>query len=92
LLISPCRDEAQYGRLTLDIVAAQSARPALSVVADDGSTDETPTILEEYGRRLPYLCVVRRTDRGCRAVKSGAIEAFDAGLETVRLDELPQEI
>jgi len=87
LLISPCRDEAQYLRRTLDSVAAQSVRPALWVVVNDGSTDETPAILEEYTRRLPYLRVVRRTDRGRREVGPGVIEAFYAGLETVRLED-----
>jgi len=87
LLISPCRDEAQYLRRTLDSVAAQSMPPALWVVVDDGSTDDTPAILEEYARRLPYLRVVRRTDRGHRQVGPGVIEAFYAGLATVRLED-----
>jgi glycosyltransferase involved in cell wall biosynthesis len=87
LLISPCRDEAQYLRRTLDSVAAQSVRPALWVVVDDGSTDETPAILEDYVTRLPYLRVVRRNDRGRRQVGPGVIEAFYAGLETVCLDD-----
>jgi cellulose synthase/poly-beta-1,6-N-acetylglucosamine synthase-like glycosyltransferase len=87
LLISPCREEAQYLRRTLDSVAAQSARPVLWVVVDDGSTDETPAILEEYAHRLPYLRVVRRTDRGSREVGPGVIEAFYAGLQTVCLEE-----
>jgi biofilm PGA synthesis N-glycosyltransferase PgaC len=87
LLISPCRDEAQYLRRTLDRVAAQSVSPALWVVVDDGSTDETPAILEEYARRLPYLRVVRRADRGRRQVGPGVIAAFYAGLETVRLED-----
>lgn len=87
LLISPCRDEAQYLRLTLDSVAAQSVLPAHWVVVDDGSSDATPAILEEYARRLPYLRVVRRSDRGCRKVGPGVIEAFYAGLETVRLED-----
>ena len=76
LLISPCRDETQYLRRTLDSVAAQSVPPALWVVIDDGSTDETPAILEEYARRLPYLRVIRRTDRGGRQVGPGVIEAL----------------
>src|SRR5262245_7120614 len=87
LLISPCRDEAQYLRRTLDSVAAQSVPPALWVVVDDGSTDATAAILQEYACKLPYLRVARRTDRGRRQVGPGVIEAFYAGLETVRLED-----
>ena len=74
-------------RRTLDSVAAQTIPPALWVVVDDGSTDATPAILEEYSGKLPYLKVLRRTDRGRRSVGPGVIEAFRAGLETVDLDE-----
>jgi poly-beta-1,6-N-acetyl-D-glucosamine synthase len=87
LLISPCRDEAQYIRRTLDSVAAQSVQPGLWVVVDDGSTDETPAILQDYVTRLPYLQVVKRDDRGRRQVGPGVIEAFYAGLETVCLED-----
>lgn len=87
LLVSPCRDEARFIRRTLDSVAAQSVPPALWVVIDDGSTDETPAILEEYAARLPYLRVVRHGDRGRRNVGPGVIEAFYRGLETVELDQ-----
>ncbi len=87
LLVSPCRDEAQYLRRTLDSVAAQTVPPTLWIVVDDGSTDETPAILQEYAERLPYLRVVRRTDRGHRRVGPGVIEAFYAGLDQVRLEE-----
>ena len=87
LLVSPCRDEAQYLRRTLDSVAAQSVPPALWIVVDDGSTDETPAILQEYAQRLPYLRVVRREDRGHRRVGPGVIEAFYAGLDEVRLED-----
>jgi len=87
LLVSPCRDEAKDIRATLDSVAAQSVPPALWIVVDDGSRDETPQILEAYARRLPYLRVVRRTDRGARSVGPGVIEAFYHGLDQVRLDD-----
>lgn len=87
VLISPCRDEAQYLTRTLDSVAAQTVPPTLWVVVDDGSTDGTSQILDDYAKKLPYLRVVHRTDRGKRAVGPGVIEAFYAGLEGVNLDD-----
>src|SRR5947209_2198605 len=87
LLISPCRDEAAYLRRTLESVAAQTVLPASWVVVDDGSRDETPEILAEYSKRLPFLKVVTRADRGRRAVGPGVIDAFYAGLETVQLED-----
>ncbi|HUB24624.1 MAG TPA: glycosyltransferase family A protein [Tepidisphaeraceae bacterium] len=87
LLISPCRDEARYLRRTLDSVAAQTVQPEAWVIIDDGSTDGTSAILEEYARRLPYLRVVRRSDRGGRAVGPGVVEAFYDGLQTVRIED-----
>jgi biofilm PGA synthesis N-glycosyltransferase PgaC len=74
-------------RRTLDSVMAQSVPPALWVVVDDGSTDDTPAILERYRSRMPYLRVVRRANRGRRSVGPGVIEAFYAGLESVTLED-----
>jgi len=78
---------AEYMRRTLDSVMAQTVPPALWVVVDDGSTDDTPAILESYRSRMPYLTVVRRENRGNRSVGPGVVEAFLDGLETVDLDE-----
>jgi glycosyltransferase involved in cell wall biosynthesis len=87
LLISPCRDEAQFMRRTLDSVALQTCTPTLWIVTDDGSTDETPNILDEYSKKLPYLKVMRRNDRGRRQVGPGVIEAFYHALDTVDLSD-----
>lgn len=89
LLVSPCRNEAAHMRRTLDSVLAQSLRPALWVIVDDGSTDETPDILAEYAARHDWIRVVKKPDRGHRAVGPGVIEAFYAGLETVSLADYP---
>jgi biofilm PGA synthesis N-glycosyltransferase PgaC len=87
VLISPCRDEAKYMRETLESVIAQSARPRLWVIVDDGSRDESPAILAEYAARHSWIRVVTRRDRGRRAVGPGVIEAFYSGLQTVDLQE-----
>jgi biofilm PGA synthesis N-glycosyltransferase PgaC len=89
LVISPCRNEAAYMRRTLDSVAAQSLRPAKWVIVDDGSTDGTPGILAEYAARHDWIEVVRKPDRGHRAVGPGVIEAFYFGLDTVDWKAFP---
>lgn len=82
-LITPCRDEAAHARRTLDSVARQTLPPALWVIVDDGSRDETPAILQEYAQTLPYVRIVRRENRGFRKVGAGVIEAFNAGYATI---------
>jgi glycosyltransferase involved in cell wall biosynthesis len=86
-LISPCRNEAAHLHRTLDSVIAQSVRPTRWVIVDDGSTDDTPTILQSYAAQHDWIDVLRRTDRGKRAVGGGVIEAFQAGLERLDLDQ-----
>lgn len=83
LIVSPCRNEADFMRQTLDTVVAQSVRPARWVIVDDGSTDATPGILAEYAARHAWISVVTRSDRGRRAVGPGVIEAFYAGFDTI---------
>jgi poly-beta-1,6-N-acetyl-D-glucosamine synthase len=87
VLISPCRNEAEYMRHTLDSVIGQSVRPAKWIIVDDGSTDQTPQILAEYRDRYDWIEVVTRPDRGRRSVGPGVIEAFYAGYESIDPDD-----
>ncbi|MEP0964103.1 MAG: glycosyltransferase family A protein [Roseobacter sp.] len=83
VLISPCRNEADYMRRTLDSVVAQTVQPTRWIIVDDGSTDATPQILAEYAAQHDWITVVPKPDRGHRAVGPGVIEAFYAGYETL---------
>ena len=87
LLVSPCRDEADYLQITLDTVAAQSVQPAKWVIVDDGSTDATPEILAKAAAKYPFIQVVRRDNRGHRSVGPGVIDAFYHGLSQVRMED-----
>jgi biofilm PGA synthesis N-glycosyltransferase PgaC len=86
-LITPCRDEAAYARRTLDTVTTQSIPPDLWIIVDDGSTDETPAILQEYAAKFPYIRILRRENRGRRSVGPGVVDAFYAGYETIQPDD-----
>jgi hypothetical protein len=83
ILITPCRDEADHARRCIESVLSQSELPTAWIIVDDGSTDQTPEILAEYAAKYPFIRVVRRENRGRRAVGPGVIDAFYAGFETI---------
>jgi biofilm PGA synthesis N-glycosyltransferase PgaC len=83
LLVTPCRDEAKYARVTLESISRQSILPALWIIVDDGSTDETPQILAEYAAKYPFIRIIRRADRGDRKLGGGVIDAFYTGYDSI---------
>lgn len=87
LLVSPCRNEADYMELTLESVVAQTVQPDLWVIVDDGSTDETPNILKEYASRYSFIQIITRENRGHRSVGPGVIEAFYHGYDAVDVSQ-----
>jgi glycosyltransferase involved in cell wall biosynthesis len=89
LVISPCRNEANYMRQTLDSVVAQTVPPALWTIVDDGSSDGSLEIIAEYMENHDWIQLVQIPDRGHRAVGPGVIKAFNAGLETVSTADFP---
>lgn len=83
-MISPVKDEAAFLRTTIDSFAAQTVRPALWVIVDDGSTDDTGAIADAAARQYDWIRVVHRKPGTARRVGPGVIEAFYAGLAHVR--------
>ncbi len=60
VIISPCRDEEQFVRFTLDSVVNQTYRPDLWIIVDDGSRDRTAEIVAGYTAAHPWIRLVRR--------------------------------
>lgn len=88
VIISPCRNEAEFMKNTLGSVVEQSILPKQWVIVDDGSTDETPAILAEYAKKYDFIRVVTRKDRGHRSVGPGVIEAFYEGIDSIELENV----
>jgi len=78
-IISPVRDEEENIARTIECVLAQKIRPVEWVIVDDGSTDRTGQILDEYASREPWIRPVHRKNRGHRKSGSGVVEAFYDG-------------
>jgi glycosyltransferase involved in cell wall biosynthesis len=79
VIVTPVRDEEAYLSLTIESVIHQTVRPREWVIVDDGSTDRTGQIIEDYARRYPWIRAVHRQDRGYRKWGAGIIEAFYDG-------------
>lgn len=65
----------------------QSVRPALWIIVDDGSRDDTVPIAQAAAAAHDWIRVHRRADRGERKVGGGVVEAFNEGLSLVDLED-----
>jgi glycosyltransferase involved in cell wall biosynthesis len=83
VLITAARNESAFIGRTLQSVVAQSQRPERWVIVDDGSTDETPKVVERYVAQHPWIELVRRPQRADRSF-AGKAHAVNAGLERVK--------
>ena len=64
----PCLNEERYLGVQLDALAKQQwSEPWEVIVADNGSTDRSPAIVEGYQGRLPNLRLVDASDRAGQA-------------------------
>jgi hypothetical protein len=81
-LVTPARNEAQYIRLTLESMAAQTRPPVRWVIVSDGSTDGTDEIVQEYCARLPWLRLVRLPEARDRSF-AAKVSCFNAGMNAL---------
>lgn len=92
LLITPARDEAAFLERTIEAMLAQSRRPDLWLIVDDGSTDATPEILARYAAAAPFLRVLQAPPQASdpgedRLTIAAEARAFNAALAEVELTE-----
>ncbi len=84
VIITPVRDEEKHIDATIESVSRQSIRPVEWVIVDDGSSDRTGEIIDQYAARLPWLHVVHRPNRGFRQSGGGVVDAFYDGYDALR--------
>jgi glycosyltransferase involved in cell wall biosynthesis len=68
-VLIPAYNIEKYIRQTIDSVLAQSFTDYEVIVIDDGSTDQTPQLLEAYGTRIK---VMRQANQGPEAARNKA--------------------
>jgi poly-beta-1,6-N-acetyl-D-glucosamine synthase len=87
VVVSPVRDEEAYIRFTLECMVQQTVPPREWVIVNDGSTDKTGTVIDEYALKFPWIRVVHRVNRGFRKAGGGVVDAFNEGYQTLQFQE-----
>jgi glycosyltransferase involved in cell wall biosynthesis len=80
ILITAARNEARFIEKTLSSVAAQTELPERWFVVDDGSTDQTAEIIENFARRFAWIELIRQPPRAERSF-AGKVYAFHTALK-----------
>lgn len=87
VLLTPARNEAENLPMVVERVRAQEHQPMRWLVVDDGSTDRTPKLLEEYTESIPWISTVRLDRNGSEYDSQyGYAEVVSAGLERAARD------
>lgn len=79
-VVIPVRNGERFIEACLDSVRMQTLQPRAVIMVDDGSTDRTPDILNDYAARWDRLKIVRTVARGVSHARNIGIAASRAEL------------
>ena len=83
VIITPTRNEEKYIRTTIECMIQQTVLPIKWVIVNDGSTDKTGNIIQQFYEKYPFIEYVSLADRGYRQPGKGVVEAFYEGYKKV---------
>jgi glycosyltransferase involved in cell wall biosynthesis len=89
-VVTPARNEAGALPTLAESLAAQSLRPVRWNVVENGSTDETPQVLQALTHQVPFLEVHEMKATGRPVRGAHIVRAFESALPT--LDPLPDVV
>ena len=78
-VLIPCHNAAPYISAALDSVLTQTWRPLEVIVVDDGSTDDSPAVLERYASRGVWV-IRQASASGAAAARNRALGAASGQL------------
>lgn len=86
VIITPVHNEEAYLRFTLESVVAQTVRPQQWMIVDDGSTDGTARIIEEYVGCHAWIERVTLPAGAGRELGARVVRVFCEGLRQLEAD------
>lgn len=84
VIITPVRDEARFLTATIQAVCSQTVLPVEWIIVNDGSSDRTGSIIDDYASQFSWIKGVHRPNRGFRKSGGGVVEAFNDGYRSLK--------
>lgn len=85
IIVSPVKNEAEHIEFTLESIVNQEVKPYRWVIVDDGSTDDTLSILENYSLNYDWIQIVKNnTHKEERIGGSKVVRAFYKGYDSIK--------
>ena len=92
IIVTPCKNEGQNLPNLIESVTTQTIKPALWVIVDDGSTDNTPQILKEAEAKYGWIKSIRLDSTGKRDLglhlANIVRKGFDIAIEYCKRNEI----
>lgn len=87
VIITPVKNEAKFVKETLNSVINQTIKPNLWILVNDGSTDNTAQIINEYCLKFSWIKTINLENKNEeRSGGSKVVNAFYNGLRTVNIN------
>jgi glycosyltransferase involved in cell wall biosynthesis len=80
IVVTPARNESKYLPVLFESLSKQTVKPNLWLIVDDGSTDLTPRLAQDYAGENSWIEVRTREDRGRYYRGKGVAESFMFGV------------
>jgi len=84
IIITPAFNEAAYIEQTIQSVLAQTMKPLVWVIVDDGSTDQTAEIIKRYSQQLPWIHYVFRQKDPAQTYYASNVYAIRHGINQIQ--------
>ena len=79
-VIIPCYNQEKYIAECIDSVLAQTFTDYEMIVIDDGSTDNSVSIIEEYAKKHKNIKFIKQKNQGVIAARNNAIKLAEGKL------------
>ena len=86
IIVMPAFNEQDNIRKALESLVVQTLLPTRLIVVNDGSTDDTAGIVEEYAGRYPWIRMIHRKGEAYHSPGGKIVRAFYTGFNTIEED------